>query len=191
MFSKILIKLVDQAIIPAILLLVTRVVSVVLVSRYFMINYSINSAGFVFPNQEDYIRVNSYSLFIMLFTLTLGIGFVVLKSYVFHDTHITPKLTAKLFSLRLSSFIQTSFDIYSQGIVWLSYVYLMFFVIGAMSLFGLVYSWVFILSFTLTLLSTIAFVLDIENEMHIEDEVYDEFLENSEYVLKFGDVNEH
>lgn len=185
MFSKILIKLIDQAVVPAILLLVTRVVSMLFFANLFNVSYRVDATGFVFENQSDYIMVNTYSLLTMLVVLAIGILYIIVKSYAFHDTHITPTLTAKLFSLRLSSFIQTSFDIYSQGAVWLSYVFLMFFIISLLSFFGLVYSWLFFVALIISLGSTVAFVFDVEQEMKNENQLVDEILDNEEYVLKF------
>lgn len=185
MFSKILIKLIDQAIVPALLLLVTRVVTVIGYSNFFNVYYIIDSSGFVFDSPSDYVMINSYSLFTMLSILTIGMLYILIKSLVFHDTHIEPKMTAKLFSLRLSSFIQTSFDIYSQGVVWLSYIYLMFFVVSGMVLFGFLYRWVFYASLVLTLISTVVLVLDIENEIDPNADSFDEILDEEEYVLEF------
>ena len=186
MFSKILIKLIDQAIVPAILLLVTRIVSVLLLSNYFNVPYEISNTGFVFSDATGYVKVNSFSLIMMLTVIAAGIFYVLLKSYIFHDTHIQPKLTAKLFSLRLSSFIQTSFDIYSQGAVWLSYVYLLFLVSIFMSFFGLAYTWVFFVAFIIAVVSTVAFVFDIEQELYMDvDDSTEEILELDEYMLSF------
>lgn len=186
MFSKILIRLVDQAIIPAFTLLVARIVSVVALSNLLDLPYVVTASGFVFADQEAYLKINSYSLLFMLIIVSLGIGYVLFKSFAFHETHITPKMTAKLFSLRLSSLIQTSFDIYSQGMVWISYVYLMFFVITLMSLFGLIYAWVFLVSLVITLLVSAAFILDIEAEIGDSTDTFDELLDVEEYVLKFN-----
>lgn len=165
MFSKILIKLIDQAIVPALLLLSVRVISIVAISNYFDMPFNITSNGFVFTSVADYIYVNSYSTFSMVLVLTTGLLYILLKSFFFHDTHISPALTAKLFSLRLSVLIQNSFDLYSQGTVWISYGYLLTFVAGFMAMFGLLYAWVFYAALVLTILSTVLFILDIENEL--------------------------
>ncbi len=164
MFSKILIKLIDQAIVPAILLLAVRFVSVTLVAKYYKIPIDITAAGFNLP-AESYARVNSYSILIMILVLTVGLLYILFKSFVLHDSHISPSLTAKVFSLRLSAFIQNSFDLYSQGAIWLSYSYLLMLVTGLMALFNLTYVWIFVTSLVLTIFSTIMFVLDIENEL--------------------------
>lgn len=186
MFSKILIKLIDQAILPAILLLVARIASLLFFARVFSADYTVTNTGFTFYDTQAYVTVNSYSLLVMQAILAFGIFYVLIKSFVFHDSHIKPRLTAKLFSLNMSSFIQTSFDLYSQGAVWLSYVYLMFLVSTFLAFFSLVHSWVFFVSFVIAILSTVALVFDIEDEMHINSGIEDqELLDIEEYVLKF------
>lgn len=185
MFSKILIKLIDQAIVPAILLLVSRIVSMIGFSLLLNIPYAITNVGFTFDSAPDYVLVNSYSVMSMIVVLSLGIFYVLIKSYVFHESHVEPRMTAQLFSLRLSGFIQTSFDLYSQGAVWLSYIYLLFLVSIFMAFFGLVYIWVFVVSLLVAIISTVALVFDIEQEMVQHPEEIDEIMEVEEYVWKF------
>ncbi|MBN1162869.1 hypothetical protein JXA34_03965 [Patescibacteria group bacterium] len=167
MFSKILIKLIDQAIIPALLLLATRIISLVLVSKYVGANISLQAGGFTFSNPDDYILINSYSMFAMVSILVLGLSFVLIKSLVFHDTHISPSTTAKVFSYRMSSLIQSSYDLYTQGAIWMSYTYLLTIIAGIMAVYGLIYRWVFTVSFLLTVLSTVLLILDVEHEVKI------------------------
>ena len=169
MFSRILIKLIDQAIVPAIFLLTVKIVATVGISRYLGIVFTVGPTGFVFENTEEYVRVSSYSTFAMVAALAVGLFYILLKSMVFHDSHISPKMTARLFSLRLSTFIQGSFDLYSQGAIWMSYSYLLMFVTGIMSIFGMIYPWVFYSSLILTALSTVFFILDVESEMKMKD----------------------
>ena len=168
MFSKILIKLIDQAIVPAVFLLTVRILSVILVSKYFGIYFLLGKNGFYFSNPNELLTVNSYSTLIMVLAVSVGLLYILLKSYFFHDTHISPGFTAKLFSLKLSSFIQGSFDLYSQGAIWLSYIYLLLMVTGLMTIYGMVYPWIFVITLILTVLSTIFLILDVENEIEIE-----------------------
>lgn len=178
MFSKILTKLIDQAIVPAIVLLAIRVISVVLVSKYFLIDMTITQSGFTFSRSNDYILVNSYSTLFMVITLTVGLLYILLKSYIFHETHVSPQMTAKLFSLRISSLIQTSFDVYSQGVVWLSYLFLIMIVSGVSALFNLIFAWVFYTSAVLAIISTILLILDVENELVVsKDKLESDYLE--------------
>lgn len=194
MFSKILVKLIDQAIVPAVTLLATRIVSVVIIAKYFGLNVNIGPSGLTVSDyltgsnaQSGFIKVNSYSILAMVVVLTVGLLYLLFKSFIFHDSHITPELTAKVFSLRLSSFIQNSFDLYSQGAVWLSYSYLMLFLCGVMILFNALYTWVFLTSVVLTAITTSLFVLDIENEMEIKREGVKE--DDSEFILDVEGIN--
>lgn len=167
MFSKILIKLIDQAIVPALLLLAARIVSVVLISRYMGVNISLQAEGFTFSNPQDYVLINSYSIFSMIGVLIVGLAFILIKSLVFHDTHISPGTTAKVFSYRMSALIQSSYDLYTQGAIWMSYTYLLTIVAGIMASYGLINKWVFSVSFLLTVVSTVLLILDVEHEIKI------------------------
>ncbi|MBD3365959.1 hypothetical protein GF360_01295 [candidate division WWE3 bacterium] len=191
MFSKILIKLIDEAIVPAILLLTVRLVSVILISQYLEIPYSISNSGFVFNSPEDYLKINSYSLIAMLAALVLGLGITLVKSLFLHDSHITPKLTAKVFSLKMSSFIQNSFEIYSQGAIWVSYLYLLLLVAGIMAIFSLVYSWVFYVNLAVGIIASVLFIVDVEKEIDIsklEGSDFDYYEDAQEdFILEFGD----
>lgn len=180
MFSKILVKLIDQSIIPALLLLTVRIVSVVLISNNLGIEYDIAASGFEFSSHQDYVLVNSYSTLSMVIVLAIGLFYVVLKSLVFHDSHISPRLTAKLFSLKLPAFIQNSFELFSQGVVWLSYLFLLMLVSGMMSIFDLMYPWVFYVSLALSVVATTIMILDVEREVRVNSE-------DKDFGLDFGD----
>ena len=165
MFSKVLLKLVDQAIAPALVLFASRVISLFVFASIFDAQFTVDSLGMVFTNPADYIKVNSYSLLSMVVIFIIALLHNLLKAYYFHNTHITPSLTAKLFTMKLSSLIHSSMDLYSEGVIWLSYAYLLTGVSALMSIYNLAYDWVFYVSLVFTLLATVLFVLDIEKEL--------------------------
>jgi hypothetical protein len=167
MFSKILIKLIDESIVPAILLLATRLISVVLVARANSIPFEIGAGGLMFKSAEDYVLVNSYSTFYMIVALTVGLLYILVKSWFFHDSHIKPQTAATLFNMRGHSLIQNSFNLYSQGSIWLSYSYLLMFVAGLMAIFKFIYGWVFYVALALCAVSTALLILDVEQEIHL------------------------
>lgn len=190
MFSKILIKLIDQAIIPALLLVTVRLVSIVLFSYQLGIPLDLAQNGFAFNTMAQYKDINSRSLMAMIACLALGVAYILLKSWAFHSSHISPKTTARLFSLKLSFFIQNSYNLYSQGAIWVSYLFLLVLTAGAMTVFGLVFPWVFIVGLAFTILATVLFVIDIEREINLssdnEDLGYPED-DQETFVLKFGE----
>jgi hypothetical protein len=165
MFSKILIKLIDEAIVPAFFLVAVRVISLIFISLYTGIPINLGRQGFMYATQEDYVMVNSYSLLYMLLALCLGLLHVVIKSLVFHDTHITPSLAAKVHSFKAQHLIQSSFHLYTQGLIWLVYLYFLTIGAGLMSLFGLLYGWVVYVSLGLSVLFTYIFIFDVEREI--------------------------
>ncbi len=167
MISRTLVRLIDQAIAPAILLLSTRLASVILLSYLSEIKFTVTTSGFVFENIEDYLYINSYSTLAMIVVLAVGLLYILLKAFIFHDTHITPRLTAKLFHYRLTTLIQNSFELYSQGVIWLVYLYLITIVAIILSGFSLIYSWIFYVAVIISALSTVVLIFDVENETEI------------------------
>ncbi len=189
MFSKLLIKLIDQAIVPAILVLTARLVSVAVLSNKLRAQYNLQDGEILFRNTTDFVRVNSYSVAIMFGVLALGTSYILVKALVFHNSHVSPGTTAKMFSLKLDFFIQNSFNLYTQGAIWLAYTYLLLLSTGLMALFGLVYAWVAYLGVAITLTGTILLALDIEKEMKLDQEEEDTLLVNGDttLVLSFGE----
>lgn len=184
MFSKILLKLVDQAIIPALVLFASRVISLFVFAAVFDAEFTVGKYGIIFANPSDYVEVNTYSLFVMVAVLVVALLHNLLKAYYFHNTHITPSLTAKLFTMKLSSLIQSSMDVYSEGIIWLSYAYLMTGVTGLMVMYRLAYDWVFVATLVLSLISTVLFVIDVEKELVKHNKIKEE---KAPLVLNFQD----
>lgn len=165
MFSRILIKLIDQSIVPALLLVTVRVVSVIIFSRIFDVKYFLGTGGFTYFNRADYILMNSYSTFWMIAAIAVGLLYILLKALIFHETHISPHLTTRLFAMRMETLIQTSYDLYSQGTIWLSYLYFLTLSSGILVFTGLIYAWVFWVSFALAIFSTAILIFDIDNEI--------------------------
>ena len=165
MFSKLLVKLVDQAIFPAIFLVSLRIISLLIISSKSSSTFTTSGLGFVYTNMDEFIYVSSYSLLFMLGGLAVGLMHILIKARVFHDTHITPSMAAKVFGLRLSSLIQGSFDLYSQGAIWLSYMFLLTAVCGIMNYFSMIYSWVFYISVSLLVVFFYIFAIDVEREI--------------------------
>lgn len=178
MISRTLIRLIDQAIVPAILLLCTRLASVILVSYFIGAKFTFSAKGFIFHDPNNYVKVNSYSTLAMVVILGLGLIYILAKALYFHDTHISPKLTTKLFHHKMTTLIQNSFELYSQGVIWLVYLYLITIVAVILGIFGVIYSWVTIVSGSFCAIATLLLILDIENELDEIDEGYKEEIEN-------------
>ncbi len=170
MLSKILVKLIDKAIIPTILLLSARVISIVLVAKYMDINIKINSEGLITQNSAEYVKLNSYSILFMLAMLIIGLMYIATKGLVFHDSHIKPTITSRLFSIKAKSLIQSSSEIYPQWGVWALYSFMLSAVSGVMAMSGLAYFWVFYLVAFVTLINAVLFIYDFEDDIKIKME---------------------
>jgi hypothetical protein len=188
MFSRILVKLVDEAIVPAILLFAVRIIASLVVAKVNGISFTFGINGFTYSTKDEFLLVNSYSTLTMIGVLAVGLFFVLLKSYFFHDTHVQPHTAAKLFSLNLSGFIQTSFDVYSQGAVWLGYAYLLAIASGVMFYSNLIYSWVFYSAVIIVAIATFLLILDVDKELPKRTPANNE--KKEDVVLRFEDEPE-
>jgi hypothetical protein len=74
--------------------------------------------------------------------------------------------------------IQASYDLYTQGSVWVSYLYLLTIASGIMLIFDMISAWAFYVCTVISLLYTLLFILDIEAEMDINKK----YLKNKDYL---------
>ncbi len=165
MISKTLLKLVDRAILPALLLLCAKVVGTVLANYYWHLAWDFTDTGITYFSQEDYVLANSYSSLLMFAVVFLGLVATIIKSRVFHEKVVSPRLSAKLASMGASSLIVTSYDLYSSALIWLSYGWLTTFVLAVSAYFHLNYSWVTLVALGLTGAATLLMVVDVEREL--------------------------
>jgi len=167
MFSKILLKLIDQAIIPAIVIFFTRVVSILFLSEQYKLNYTISQSGINFINSSEYIFVNSFSIFITLMAVFLGMVISLLMSHFFHQETISPLTTTKLFTLKMSFLIKNSFEIYTKMSVWVLFLWLITFYTGLMFINKNISDYVFYYSLILSIFLTVLMIRDIENKIKV------------------------
>lgn len=184
MFSKLLVKLIDEAIFPAVMLVVVRILSIIVVSRYFDIPVELTSEGFLYNSERTYALVNTYSLFLMALFLFLGLLYILVKAWFLHESHVTPKMTAQVYHYRAQNLIQGSFDLYTQGTIWLSYSVLITLVTGIFAFYGLAQIWVSYFSFALTVLAGYFLLVDVEQELALNKPPTKNNPENEAYVLE-------
>lgn len=180
MLSKTLIKLIDYAVFPAVIVVTSKVIGSIILLNKFNVGYEANGLSIVFKNVEGFIAVNSYSSLIMFLSVLAGLLWVLVKAHVFHDTHITPVLSATLIELELDELINDTKTIYSQSFIWLTYAWLTTAIVGIQVYYGMSYDWVFYFALALSVLATALIAYDIEKEL-VNDE------EELEERLGFGD----
>jgi len=106
----------------------------------------------------------------MLAMLIIGLMYIATKGLVFHDSHIKPTITSRLFSIKAKSLIQSSSEIYPQWGVWALYSFMLSAVSGVMAMSGLAYFWVFYLVAFVTLINAVLFIYDFEDDIKIKME---------------------
>ena len=147
----------------------------VMLTYLYGIKFSVSASGFIFSNSQDYLFINSYSTLAMIVILGSGLLYILVKALYFHDTHISPRLTTKLFHHRLATLIQSSFELYSQGVIWLIYLYLISAVSIILAVFDYTYGWIPVVAVFLCGISTIVLIIDVEKELEgLESDYHEE-----------------
>lgn len=174
MFSKILLKLIEESIVPAFAFLVIKVLTTLYLGTSLGYNVSIYNIFSLEVTKEHYSVINSNILIIFTIFCFLGVLYTIIKSLYFHKSHINPNVTLGLYNLRVNFLIQDSFHLYSQSLIWLIYLYMTLFISMILYFLGLVNGYVLLLSTILTPLSTYFFILDLENELENQEEEEEE-----------------
>ena len=127
MVAKSLTKLIDEAIIPALILVIVKVIGVLAAAYFFKLNYEVNVSIFPkvsFQTLQDYILAENYSNFAMFTAAALGSLSVIIRTYYLHETHISPKVQQKLARLNLENIVKPSYHLYHQAAIWLTFLWL-------------------------------------------------------------------
>lgn len=168
MISRILLRLIDEAIVPAVLVIGAKVLGMWGIASLLGYEWRINvhsSFGIELPSRDALLVVNSYSNLLVLIVLGAGLLWIIFRAVHLHDTHISPKLVLRLLSWDLTRLVTSSVDVYHQAIVWLSYLWL-FVLLGIVhAVAGLAYGWTTAIGFTIAAFLTWLIIADIEREM--------------------------
>ena len=171
MASKILLKLIDEAILPAIFTICAKILSLAVIIYLARIPWHLSTLGsfptLTFASSNDLIFVNSYSNLIMFLIIVLGLLWILTRAHVFHDTHISPSLTLRLLSWDLTDLLTTSFNIYQKSVIWFAFLWLALLFLGLQVLLGISYFWIFVVAAVITVFLTWLLIEDLERELKI------------------------
>ncbi|TXI32702.1 MAG: hypothetical protein E6Q58_03655 [Niabella sp.] len=173
MFSKTLIKLIDYSIFPAVLIVAAKVIGIVFFINYFGVEYKIDAMRLILT-RGDYFAVSTYSSIFAFAAILSGLIWVTVKAHVFHDTHISPAFSSRLYSMNLQGLVHSTEVIYTQSFIWLSYAWLatcMFFVHAS---FGVSAWWIFYVALAICAVATVMLVLDVEKEANFQATDYED-----------------
>lgn len=177
MVSSSLVKLIDEAIVPAVVLILAKMFGI-FASIYFMnMSFTIVKGGllFVLPsihflNRNDYVSAENYSNLAMFGAVCLGTILVLVRAHFFHESHISPKLHAKLVNLNLENLVSPSYHLYHQAAIWLTFLWLTVALLIISTLLKVTYPQITIIATIVAANFSWIFAIDIEKEVELGKE---------------------
>jgi hypothetical protein len=170
MFSKILLKLIEESLIPAFGFLLLKVVITLYMVNSLGYNTNIYNVFSLEVPKDLYNVINSYILVSFALFCFLGVVYTLAKSLFFHKSHVKPSITLGLYNFRVGFLIQNSFHLFSQALIWLIFSYMGFIISAFLYYLGLVNGYVVLLNSILCPIATYFFVLDVEYELEQNSE---------------------
>lgn len=169
-----LIKLIDEAIIPALILIIVKMAAILAVSYFLKLNFDVNINGFAkflphlsFQSMNDYILAENYSNLAMYTAAALGTLYILIKAHFLHQSHVSPKLQQKLASLNFENIISSSFHLYHQAFIWLVFLHLTTAFLATSTLIKVTYMPITIIALIITINFTWIFAVDVQKEVEI------------------------
>lgn len=167
-------KLIDEAIFPAVALIIGKTVGLLAASLLFNLPFRIETGGILnilpairFLDNQSYIIAESYSNLAMFTAAALGTSFILIRAHFFHQSHISPKLHAKLVSLNAQWLIAPSYHLYHQGLIWLTYLWLTVAFLVLYTVVNITFPQIAIIAFIVAANLSWVFALDIQKEVDI------------------------
>ncbi len=171
-------KLIDEAVFPAVTLIIGKTFGLLSASLVFNLPFQIEAGGILnllptirFLDSQSYIIAESYSNLSMFIAAALGTIFVLVRAHFFHESHIKPKLHAKLVSANAQWLIAPSYSLYHQALVWLTYLWLTVAFLVLYALVNISFPQIAIIAFIIAANLSWVFALDIQKEIDISQSI--------------------
>lgn len=170
--SRSLVKLIDEAIVPALLVFAAKLLGLVGVNIW--LNLSWDATGstllplFSYRSPEAFVIANSWSNVVVMVVIVAGLLSVLIRAHVFHTSHISPHLSASLIRHQLTSLATNSWDVYHQAIIWLAYLWLATVLFSVQAMYGVSWWWISVMGTILALGFSWLLIVDVERELEIE-----------------------
>jgi hypothetical protein len=170
-----LVKLVDAALLPAALMVVSKLIGLAVTISVFKLPWSLvqvaDGLGFssITPavNLKDLGTISTYSDLIMLVIMSLCFSVVLLQVTVLHQKQIKPSLLVRLSNANLMGLVKSSYDIYQTASIWLLFLWITTITIGFNSFLGKTEVWVGVVAFAAASIFTTLLLQDVYKEIKI------------------------
>lgn len=129
-----LLKLIDVSILPAVLMVSSKMLGLLLALRILGITFSTDIQGFIpkllpaYSSEDSALLSQSLSVLFSGIALGLGCGLLLIQAHFFHETHISPKHSAQLVRKGLAKVVTSSFDVFHRIFIWLALMWLVTFI---------------------------------------------------------------
>jgi hypothetical protein len=171
--SRSLLQLLDEAIIPALVVFSAKLIGLVLANYYYHLSWDVSGRAIPFisyRSPEAFATANGFSNAIVLGIILIGFMSVLIRAHAFHASHISPKLSVTLVSMEMTGLVASTWELYHQAIVWLCYLWLCLLLVGLQASMGTSPVWLVVLGGVIGALFTWFFVADVEREVEIVKE---------------------
>lgn len=169
--SKSFLRLIDYSLIPAVGLVLGKVLGVYVVGIMFNIDVSMRRySDSIFSyapevsNSEIQV-VSSYSDLIMFSVIAVIFSAILIRAVFLHSSHIKPTLVTKLANKNLVNLIYSSYDIYHAGAITLIFTWAATILTFANVVTEQTYAWVGIATFIASIVMTVLLLQDVYREI--------------------------
>lgn len=174
MVQKSLIKLIDEAVIPAVGLISAKTIGLFLIAYLLNLEFTVKANDFLgllpsvqFADAHDYIKAENYSNAAMFAFAALGTLFVLVRAHFFHESHVHPRTQIKLAALSLEKLIAPSYHLYHQAMVWLTFLWLTVGFLAISTALNITYVQISFVAFIVAANFSWVFALDVEKEIQV------------------------
>jgi hypothetical protein len=171
--SRSILQLIDEAIIPALLVFGAKLVGLVLANSYYGLSWDVAHSGNILPllsyrSPEAFALANSFSNVLTYAVILIGFLWVLIRAHAFHASHISPKMSVSLVSMEMTGLVVNSWEIYHQAIVWLAYLWLALLLFSVQAMMGVSPWWLALGGGMVALLFSWLFIADVEREVELQ-----------------------
>ncbi|PIR43769.1 hypothetical protein COV24_00835 [candidate division WWE3 bacterium CG10_big_fil_rev_8_21_14_0_10_32_10] len=165
--NKMFFRFVEDAILPAFVILAVKSVTMIIYIVIYNLNFYIQDNSIQLTSFNDFLMANDYSNIITFLVVLSFSLWLLVKGFLFHNTHISPKLSSWLHNNELSFLIMGSYELYLKLIVWTIFLWFITLIISIHYFLGITSSWVFYSSVFFTILTTVLTMVDVERDYHL------------------------